>query len=254
MQRIRRGPFRPPPLHRALTPGLDGNPVLLTDPVEVEQAVSAFFEGHFTSMLEQDVQILPEWEEAYRPRTDIDYSSVLAPLSPAEFEGFLMHTPCKKAPGPSMVDFEMLLHLHQDARDRLLAQVNEVLATGQVPQYWVRSNIIPIPKTVDGAPELSKWRPIALQTLAECCRFLEKPLEILDVDISKAYDSVSPKLLQTSMERLGIPEQIIRLVMALHEHREVSVLTAHRQPVPFTQKCGLAQGDSLSPPALFLSN
>ncbi|KAI8321034.1 hypothetical protein GQ54DRAFT_196098 [Martensiomyces pterosporus] len=106
-------------------PGPDGNLVLPTDPVEVEQAVSAFFEGHFTSMLEQDVQIHPEWEEAYRPRTDIDYSSVLAPLSPTEFEGFIMHRPCKKGPGPSIEDFEMLWRIHPDARNRLLAQANE---------------------------------------------------------------------------------------------------------------------------------
>ncbi|KAJ2771062.1 hypothetical protein IWQ56_001927, partial [Coemansia nantahalensis] len=58
-----------------------GTTVLETNPETVMGMASAHFDKHFAVRDNNLDDIPPEWRDVYEPRTDIDYSAVLAPIS-----------------------------------------------------------------------------------------------------------------------------------------------------------------------------
>ena len=82
-----------------------------------------------------------------------------------------------------------------------------------------------------------------MRFLAEGCRLAGETLHILNLDVQKAYDSVSPILLEVALRRLSVPNGYIRLVLATMEDGRRRVETAYGLSPSFIPRSGLEQGE-----------
>ena len=73
----------------------------------------------------------------------------------------------------------------------------------------------------------------AIQGLCEASHLAEKPLELLSLDVRRAYDSVSLTTLQHSLRRIRVPEGYIRMLSNIHSGRSAQILTAFGLTQPF---------------------
>jgi exonuclease III/ribonuclease HI len=87
----------------------------------------------------------------------------------------------------------------------------------------------------------------AIQGLCETSRMAGKALELLSLDIRRAYDSVSLSTLQQSLRRIRVPEAYIRTLTNIHTGRATKVLTAYGSTQPFMPATGLEQGEINAP-------
>jgi hypothetical protein len=74
-----------------------------------------------------------------------------------------------------------------------------------------------------------------------------KPLFILQQDISKAFDSIDTNMLTLAMARLKIPHSFIKLILQLFSDRTNSVITAFGNTDPYEVQIGINQGEVISP-------
>jgi exonuclease III/ribonuclease HI len=72
-------------------------------------------------------------------------------------------------------------------------------------------------------------------------------LEVLLMDIKRAYDSVSWVSMARALQRCRIPERYISLLQGIYEGRSLTVLSAHGPSDPFHPATGLDQGEISSP-------
>src|SRR5262249_50808206 len=99
-----------------------------------------------------------------------------------------------------------------------------------------------------GLPGNSCDPPLALlETLLADAKFQQKPLYILQQDISKAFDSIDPRMLRLAMARLHIPKRFIDLTLELFTNRYNTVVTAYGHTSPYKVQIGIDQGEVLSP-------
>src|SRR3990170_1800000 len=70
--------------------------------------------------------------------------------------------PNDKAPGPSMISYEMLKHLSSHASSLLLNLVGDCLASANIPDLWRQASVFPIPKPHEWKCQLKNTRPITL--------------------------------------------------------------------------------------------
>ncbi|GFV76189.1 RNA-directed DNA polymerase from mobile element jockey [Trichonephila clavipes] len=77
-----------------------------------------------------------------------------------------------KSPGPIGIFSQMLEHLSQLGKQRLVDLVHLSWKTGRLPADWKRANIIPIKKAGIKTWELKDFKPIALTSTA--CKIMEK--------------------------------------------------------------------------------
>ena len=86
--------------------------------------------------------------------------------------------------------------------------------------------------------------------LIEKCKEQNRKLYMVFIDLSKAYDTVSRKLLWPLLRRYGVPEKLVNLIRSMHSGMEAFL----RLDTDTTDKCkilnGLRQGCVLAP-ALF---
>jgi hypothetical protein len=119
--------------------------------------------------------VKPPWFDAvFSPLDSINancYSNLLNPLKRDEVLDYLKSKGWKKSPGPDLVAAP-LLRLIMDietpalgylAADMLLAILNAMLSTHQIPNLTNGSIILPIPKNSSTVKSASSLRPIALQ-------------------------------------------------------------------------------------------
>ena len=74
-----------------------------------------------------------------------------------------------------------------------------------------------------------------------------KPLYVLALDQSKAYDSVQQYTIRASMERFNLPESFIQFVLSSLTDAVSQVRTKGGLTEPFTIMSGVRQGDPLAP-------
>jgi hypothetical protein len=74
-----------------------------------------------------------------------------------------------------------------------------------------------------------------------------KPLFILQQDISKAFDSIDTNILTLTMARLKIPHNFIKLILQLFSDRTNSVITAFGNMDPYEVQIEIDQGEVISP-------
>ena len=87
----------------------------------------------------------------------------------------------------------------------------------------------------------------AIQGLCEASRTAGKALELLSLDVRRAYDSVSLTTLQHSLRRIRVPEAYIRMLTNIHTSRATQILTAHGLTQPYAPATGLEQGEINAP-------
>jgi hypothetical protein len=81
----------------------------------------------------------------------------------------------------------------------------------------------------------------------ELARIKNENLELLALDVAKAYDSVSLDLLEISLKRIGITDKLTKIIIQLHSDRKLKILTKYGLTECFLQNSGLSQGDIISP-------
>ncbi|GBC05522.1 hypothetical protein RclHR1_06260028 [Rhizophagus clarus] len=70
--------------------------------------------------------------------------------------------PNGKAPGPSMITYEMLKHLGPTANALLLILIHKCFASADIPDLWRQAMVFPIPKPHEWRCQLQNTRPITL--------------------------------------------------------------------------------------------
>src|SRR5581483_8277527 len=99
-----------------------------------------------------------------------------------------------------------------------------------------------------GLPGGSCDPPIALMDmLIRDASAHNKPLFILQQDISKAFDSMDTNMLRLAMQRLKIPDRFISLTMELFTGRFNSVITSYGSTLSYKTHIGIDQGEVISP-------
>ncbi|GBC11459.1 RNA-directed DNA polymerase from mobile element jockey-like [Rhizophagus irregularis DAOM 181602=DAOM 197198] len=144
------------------------HPKLLMDPHDIDNAVINHFQNSvpIKSSPPDNIQTLPErWSSAYHPMDDVDssiYNSLLDPLTLEEWLSTVSSMPNDKAPGPSMITYEMLKHLGSDTSALVLILVQSCLRTADIPDLWRQAMVFPIPKPHEWKCQLKNTRPITL--------------------------------------------------------------------------------------------
>ncbi|GET66236.1 RNA-directed DNA polymerase from mobile element jockey-like [Rhizophagus irregularis DAOM 181602=DAOM 197198] len=144
------------------------HPKLLTDPHDIDDAVIDHFQNSvpIKSSPPDTISTLPErWSSAYHPMDDVDssiYNSLLDPPILEEWLSTVSSMPNDKAPGPSMITYEMLKHLGSNASALVLIFVQSCLRTTDIPDLWRQAMVFPIPKPHEWKCQLKNTRPITL--------------------------------------------------------------------------------------------
>ncbi|GET60045.1 RNA-directed DNA polymerase from mobile element jockey-like [Rhizophagus irregularis DAOM 181602=DAOM 197198] len=143
-------------------------PKLLTNPHDIDDAVINHFQNSvpIKSSPPDNISALPEkWSSAYRPMDDVNssiYDSLLDPPSLDEWLSTVSSMPNDKAPGPSMITYEMLKHLGSSASALVLILVQSCFHTADIPDLWHQAMVFPIPKPHEWKCQLKNTRPITL--------------------------------------------------------------------------------------------
>ncbi|GBC47762.2 RNA-directed DNA polymerase from mobile element jockey-like isoform X1 [Rhizophagus irregularis DAOM 181602=DAOM 197198] len=144
------------------------HPKLLTDPHDIDVAVINHFQNSvpIKSSPPEHISTLPErWSSAYRPMDDVDssiYNSLLDPPTLEEWLSTVSSMPNDKAPGPSMITYEMLKHLGSNTLALVLILVQSCFHTADIPDLWRQAMVFPIPKPHEWKCQLKNTRPITL--------------------------------------------------------------------------------------------
>lgn len=86
-----------------------------------------------------------------------------------------------------------------------------------------------------------------LQTCIEDANLKDKNIEVLSLDIRRAFDSVPFSSMERSLRRLRIPDSYVKMVMRLLEDRQVSIITDHGLTAPLKPLAGIEQGEVNAP-------
>ncbi|GET54159.1 RNA-directed DNA polymerase from mobile element jockey-like isoform X1 [Rhizophagus irregularis DAOM 181602=DAOM 197198] len=143
-------------------------PKLLTDPHDIDDIVIDHFQNSvpIKSSPPDNISALPEkWFSAYHPMDDVDssiYDSLLDPPTLEEWLSTVSSMPNDKAPGPSMITYEMLKHLGSNTSALVLILVQSCFCTADIPNLWRQAMVFPIPKPHEWKCQLKNTRPITL--------------------------------------------------------------------------------------------
>ncbi|CAB4409451.1 unnamed protein product [Rhizophagus irregularis] len=148
-----------------------------------------------------------------------------------EWSSMISSMPNDKAPGPSMISYEMLKHFG------LLLLLN-LVASHQVLQGG----------NFAGLPGGSCHDPIiTLESIIHDSVVTKQPLWILSQDILKAFDSVDLNMLRFAFQRLRLLNNAIQFLLSLFMARSNRVITAHSPTPPYRVRIGIDQGEVISP-------
>ena len=81
-----------------------------------------------------------------------------------------------------------------------------------------------------------------LHLLAEIHREFDRPLHVAFLDIKAAFDSVDRQALWKALRSRGIPNILLDLIVALHEHTSSSVRHGGKLSTRFLTTSGVRQG------------
>ncbi|CAB4430138.1 unnamed protein product [Rhizophagus irregularis] len=201
-------------------------PTLLTSPDAIDKEVIDHFQNFvpITSTPPSSICDLPErWSNVYEPLADVNpsmFGSLMDPPTLEEWSSTISSMPNDKAPGPSMISYEMLKHLGPHASSLLLNLVGTCFSDANIPDLWRHATVFPIPKPHEWKCQLKNTRPITL-------------LEVVRKTLVKLfYNRLAPLLASHSVLQggnfAGLPggscrDPIITLESIIHD----SVVTKH---------------------------
>lgn len=114
----------------------------------------------------EETEKLKQWAE--EPEEDI----MSRPILKEELEQAMQEMVTKKAPGPDMITSDMLLHLGQKAKKKLLQIYNASWKYSIVPQAWRKAILVPIHKKGKPKHQAGSYRPISLTSCI--CKLFER--------------------------------------------------------------------------------
>ncbi|CAB4417842.1 unnamed protein product [Rhizophagus irregularis] len=201
-------------------------PTLLTSPDAIDKEVIDHFQNFvpITSSPPSSICDLPDrWSNVYKPLVDVNsniFGSLMDPPTLEEWSSTISSMPNDKAPGPSMISYEMLKHLGPHASSLLLDLVGTCLSDANIPDLWRQATVFPIPKPHEWKCQLKNTRPITL-------------LEVIRKALVKLfYNRLAPLLASHNVLQggnfAGLPgrscrDPIITLESIIHD----SVVTKH---------------------------
>ena len=86
-----------------------------------------------------------------------------------------------------------------------------------------------------------------MNNLLEDVRQKNKEIWILFQDMKKAFDSVSLKMMEKALERIKVPNLLIKFLLNLYNKRKIKVYTEYGLTKEFEAEDGLDQGEVVSP-------
>ena len=150
-------------------------------------------------------------------------TGVLRPFNQEELERELAGLPTRKAAGLDQISNEMLLHLGERGRHRLLALINMSWTRSEVPSLWTKAEIIPILKRGKPPGKIESHRPISLLSCVSklCERLVNRRL----MHLLEEQHLLNPNQAGFRRQR-GTEDQILRLVQAIADGLEEKRRTA----------------------------
>ncbi|GBC23476.2 RNA-directed DNA polymerase from mobile element jockey-like [Rhizophagus irregularis DAOM 181602=DAOM 197198] len=144
------------------------HPTLLTFPDAIDQEVIEHFQNFvpITSTPPSSIQDLPEqWSNAYAPLTNVSpsiFDSLMDLPILDEWSSTISSMPNDKAPGLSMISYEMLKHLGPFASALLFNLICACLSDANIPDLWRQATVFPISKPHEWKCQLKNTRFITL--------------------------------------------------------------------------------------------
>jgi hypothetical protein len=87
---------------------------------------------------------------------------MLKTISLEELEDTLKHLGKNKAPGPSGITYEDIIHLYKDVKTILISIYSCIIKLSIIPSTWREALLFPIPKPYDWDSKLVNTQPITL--------------------------------------------------------------------------------------------
>ncbi|EXX73045.1 hypothetical protein RirG_063730 [Rhizophagus irregularis DAOM 197198w] len=235
-------------------------PTLLTSPDAIDQEVIEHFQNFvpITSTPPSSIQDLPErWSNAYAPLADVSpaiFDSLMDSPILEEWSSTISSMPNDKAPGPSMISYEMLKHLGPSASALLFNLICALIRKALVKLFYNHfAPLLAFHHVLQGGnfadlPGDSCRDPIiTLESIIHDSVVTKQFLWILSQDISKAFDSVDLSMLRFALQRLRLPENTIQFLFSLFMSHFNRVITAHGPTLPYRVRIGINQGEVISP-------
>ena len=110
----------------------------------------------------------------------------------------------------------------------------------KIADPWLRDEQCGFRKTRGTAQQI-----FALRRLQEEATRGSKPLGAVFIDFKKAFDSPPRKAIWESLRHIGVPEDLVTVCMAVHQHPEGSIPGGGRKKFPIRR--GVRQGCTLGP-------
>ncbi|GBB92834.1 hypothetical protein RclHR1_20620005 [Rhizophagus clarus] len=211
---------------------------------------------------------LPDrWRSEYLPMDSVSpdiYNSLLSPPSLEEWLSTVSSMPNGKAPGPSMITYEMLKHLGPTTNSLLLILIHACFALADIPDLWRQTMVFPIPKLHEWHCQLKNTHPITLleviwklrtchdsiitlESIIHDANHNNSSLWILFQNISKVFDSDNFTMLKFALERIRLPASAIMLLLSLFMNCSNWIFTAHSDTSSYQVHIGIDQGEVISP-------
>ena len=96
-------------------------------------------------------------------------------------------------------------------------------------------------------PGMSTEPVFSWQQLQEKCRENNKDLQMVFVDLEKAFDRIPRDLIWWCLRKKGVPEEYVKIVQDMYRSSKTQVVTQNGESEYFPIDVGLHQGSALSP-------
>ncbi|KAM7314562.1 hypothetical protein ISCGN_004346 [Ixodes scapularis] len=136
----------------------------LTGPELANLAGDAFFPQPATQPVLKD--------PVYSPEIVVPNHGMDRPFSLGELNWAIHKSKTRSAPGPDNVTPATLRNLPDETRLQLLDWINAIWVSGELPQAWKHSIVVPIPKGNKARNTIKNFRPISLTSCV--CKTMER--------------------------------------------------------------------------------
>jgi exonuclease III len=216
---------------------------------------------------------------------DESQEDLMSDISPKELEDTIKSRNNNSSPGNDKVNYQIFKKMNPETLTQLISLLNKVLDDpNNIPEEWNVGRIITIPKGGDTL-DIKNRRPITLLTadykilskiLADRLKprldnlidlnqvgFIPNRLGfdniiildhlirenniILNIDIEKAFDSVSHDTIEIILQHLEFPEKFISLIMNLLRNAKAEINVNGKFSPQIKIGKGTRQGDPISP-------